>query len=210
MMDVVDQTDTPVALVRVIDDDAKIRMALEDLFQSVGYDVACYESTADFLESDPSDRAGCLILDIRLPGVNGLDFQEQLQRDGWSIPVVLLTGHGDVPMSVRGMKAGAIDFIEKPFRDQDLLDAVARAIEEGLRRAPLADRRENAERRFAKLSRREREVIGRVINGQINKQIAFDLAISEVTVKIHRAGAMRKLGARSLVDLTRLAEALGI
>lgn len=197
-------------MVHIVDDDQGVRSALEDLFASVGYDVASYGSPSEFLTGDQIGRLGCLVLDVRLPGVNGLDFQDQLAREGRTLPVVLVTGHGDVPMSVRGMKAGAIDFIEKPFRDQDLLDAVAVAIAEGRRRAAAGERLEAAQRRFSTLSPREREVIGRVIAGRLNKQIAFELSISEVTVKIHRAAAMKKLGARSLVDLTRLAETLGL
>lgn len=194
-------------LVHVVDDDPGMRASLEDLLESVGYDVASYASAADWLHGEQVEGSACLILDVRLPGVNGLDLQEQLAREGRHVPVVLVTGHGDVPMSVRGMKAGAIDFIEKPFRDQDLLDAVALAIEEGRRRAPRIQRRRDALRRFATLSPRERQVIDLVVEGRLNKQIAHALAISEVTVKIHRSGAMRKLGVRSLVELTRLAEA---
>lgn len=197
-------------LVQIVDDDPGMRAALEDLLASIGYEVESFANTSDLLTSAELERATCLILDVRLPGVNGLDFQERLTRAGHDLPVILVTGHGDVPMSVRGMKAGAIDFIEKPFREQDLLDAVSRAIEEGRRRALLSERRENARERFAALSPREREVIGHVIKGQLNKQIAFDLSLSEVTVKIHRAAAMRKLGVKSLVDLTRLAETLGL
>lgn len=202
------ETRTPV--VHIVDDDHSVRDALEDLFSSVGYDVASYGSTGEFLAGERSDRPSCLVLDVRLPGVNGLEFQEQLAREGSSVPVVLVTGHGDVPMSVRGMKAGAIDFIEKPFRDQDLLDAVAVAIEEGRRRTSALQRLKDAETRFASLSPREREVITLVISGSLNKQTAFQLSISEVTVKIHRAAAMRKLEVRSLVELTRLAETLGL
>lgn len=197
-------------MVHIVDDDPGIRSSVEDLLVSVGYQVRSYASTHELVATNERVTADCLILDVRLPGVNGLDFQEQLAKDGRNLPVILVTGYGDVPMSVRGMKAGAVDFIEKPFRDQDLLDAVARAIDEGRRQAPHIKRREDAKQRFAALSLREREVIERVVNGQLNKQIAFDLSISVVTVKIHRAGAMRKLGVKSLVELTRLAEALGI
>ena len=198
----------PRPLVQIVDDDPGMLAALEALLQSVGYDVASYGSAAELL-GEQVEGPSCLILDVRLPGVNGLDLQEQLAREGRNVPVVLVTGHGDVPMSVRGMKAGAVDFIEKPFRDQDLLDAVALAIEQGRRRAPGIQRRLDAQRRFATLSPRERQVIDLVMEGKLNKQIAHDLAISEVTVKIHRGAAMRKLGARSLVELTRLGEALG-
>ena len=199
----------PRPLVQIVDDDPGMRAALEDLLQSVGYDVASYGSAAELLFGEQVEGPSCLILDVRPPGVNGLDLQEQLAREGRNLPVVLVTGHGDVPMSVRGMKAGAVDFIEKPFRDQDLLDAVALAIEEGRRRAPAIQRRIDAQRRFATLSPRERQVIDLVMQEKLNKQIAHDLAISEVTVKIHRGAAMRKLGARSIMELTRLGEALG-
>ena len=197
-------------LVHVVDDDPGVRNALEDLLASVGYDVASFASASELLAAEQADHAHCLILDVRMPGVNGLDFQEQLARKGRTVPVILVTGHGDVPMSVRGMKAGAIDFIQKPFREQDLLDAVALAVEECRRRAPLIERREDALQRFAGLSPREREVIGHVVKGRLNKQIAHELSISEVTVKLHRSSAMRKLGVRSLVELTRLADSLGI
>ncbi len=196
-------------LVQIVDDDSGMRRALQDLLASVGYEVHSYQNTTELL-ADEKTRPDCLILDVRLPGINGLDFQEQLSREGRTVPIILVTGHGDIPMSVRGMKAGAIDFLEKPFREQDLLDAVALAIEEGRRRAPIIEHREQAKRLFSKLSVREREVIGFVLKGRLNKQIAYDLGISEVTVKIHRASAMKKLGARSLVELTRLAETLGI
>lgn len=207
---VADATGTPRPLVFVVDDDPGMRNALEDLLASVDYQVESYASTSEFREFDKLRRADCLILDVRLPGVNGLEFQEQLALEEDNVPVILITGHGDVPMSVRGMKAGAIDFIEKPFRQQDLLDAVARAVEEGRRRAPLNKRRKVARQRFESLSPRERQVIDLVIRGQLNKQIAYELSISEVTVKIHRGSAMRKLGIRTIVELTRMAEALGI
>jgi FixJ family two-component response regulator len=197
-------------LVHIIDDDVGLRSSLEDLFQSVGYDVASYGNTREFLASRQGTRPGCLILDVRLPGANGLDFQEQLAREGWTVPIILISGFGDVPMSVRGIKGGALDFIEKPFRDQDLLDSVAQAIEEGRRRASANQRNDDARRRFASLTPRERNVIELVVNGQLSKQIAFELSISEVTVKLHRAAAMRKLGAKSLIELTRLAQALGL
>jgi FixJ family two-component response regulator len=200
----------PPPLVHVVDDDAGMRNALKDLLESVGYEVASYGSPAEYLAATQPERPSCMVLDVRLPGVNGLDFQDQLTREGRSLPTVLVSGHGDVPMSVRGIKGGAIDFIEKPFRDQDLLDAVAHAIEEWRRRAPVIERRLDAQRRFASLSPREKDIIERVIAGRINKQIAFDLSISQVTVKIHRAAAMKKLGATSLVELARLADVLGI
>ncbi len=197
-------------LIRIIDDDRGLRSSLEDLLQSVGYVVASYGSTAEFLHGDDVDQPGCLILDVRLPGTNGLDFQDQLVLQGYTLPIILISGFGDVPMSVRGIKGGAIDFIEKPFRDQDLLDAVACAVEEGRQRAALNHRVREAHQRFSSLTSRERDVINLVIEGQLSKQIAFELSISEVTVKSHRATAMKKLGAKSLIELTRLAEAAGL
>ncbi|MGW9229815.1 response regulator transcription factor [Pseudorhizobium sp. NPDC055634] len=196
-------------IVYIIDDDQGLRAALKDLLQSVGYEVDSYGSPAEFLEAHHVDRPACLILDIRLPGVNGLDFQDHLTSQGYTLPIILVSGFGDVPMSVRGIKAGAIDFIEKPFRDQDLLDAVGRALEEGRRRAAIVQRQQDARQRFDALTPRERDVIERVVQGQLSKQIAFSLSISEVTVKIHRAAAMKKLKVRSLIELTRLAEVLG-
>jgi FixJ family two-component response regulator len=197
-------------LIYVVDDDHGVRSSLNDLLTSVGYEVVSYESPRDFLVRQKVDRLSCLVLDVRLQGVNGLDVQEQLRAERPVLPVILVSGHGDVPMTVRGMRAGAIDFLEKPFREQALLDAVALAIEEARRKRPMIERRREAEDRFARLSPREREVIGHVIKGQLSKQIARLLSISEVTVKIHRASAMRKLGVRSLVELTRLAETMGI
>jgi FixJ family two-component response regulator len=195
-------------LVHVLDDDPGLREAFRDLLESVGYEVATYGSTAEFLARDRQNGHGCLLLDVRLPGMSGLDLQEQLARDGIALPVILMTSYGDVPMSVRGMKAGARDFLEKPVRDQDLLDAVADAVEASRRSAPHAERRETAMRNYACLTRREREVMGHVVRGRLNKQIAFALSISEVTVKIHRAGVMRKMQASSIAELGRIAEVL--
>lgn len=200
----------PRPCVHVVDDDQGLRDALRDLLESVGYEVATYASTAEFLERGEGKAPGCLLLDVRLPGMSGLDLQERLVREGVSLPVILMTGFADVPMSVRGMKAGARDFLEKPVREQDLLDAIADALEAGRRAAPLAARRETLARNYARLTPREREVMGHVVRGQLNKQIAFELAISEVTVKIHRGGVMRKMQAQSLAELGRMAEVLGL
>lgn len=197
-------------VIHIIDDDQGFRSSLEDLFASVGYDVASYATTRDFLISGQPHRPGCLILDVRLPGVNGLEFQEQLRREGWTLPIILVSGFGDVPMSVRGMKGGASDFIEKPFRDQDLLDAVVHALEEGRRRFAQNARFLDAQNRFRALTPRERDIIKLVVEGRLSKQIAHELSISEVTVKIHRASAMKKLRASSIVELIRLAEAIGL
>ena len=198
--------ETPI--VHIVDDDNSQRCGLDSLLRSVGLTAKTYGSTQEFLKADRLDGPGCIVLDIRLPGVNGLDFQEELGSLGIRLPVVLMTGHGDIPMSVRAMKAGAIDFLPKPFRDQDMIDAVTAAIT--LNRQQRASETEAVAvtDRYATLSPREREVMALVTAGRMNKQIAADLGLSEVTVKIHRGAAMRKMGARSLVDLVRMADAL--
>jgi FixJ family two-component response regulator len=198
------------ARIHVVDDDTGLRAALTDLLESTGYEVLTYGSTAEFLARDRGCEPGCLILDVRLPGMSGLELQEKLASDGITLPVILITGFGNVPMSVRGMKAGALDFIEKPFRDQAILDAVANAVEVSRRTVPLAPRRAVLEQRHACLSRREREVMGLVIRGQRNKQIAYALSISEGTVKAHRSNLIRKMKARSVAELGRMAEVLGL
>ncbi len=203
-----DATVEPV--VHVIDDDQSVRNALDSLFRSVGLKVRSFGSVQEFLDAGVAGGAGCLVLDVRLPGLSGLDFQAQLATLDISLPVVLMTGHGDIPMSVRGMKAGAVDFLAKPFRDQDMLDAVASAIEK--------DRVQRAERqavtdlasRYASLSQREQQVMALVASGLMNKQVAFELGLSEITVKIHRGAAMRKMKAKSLADLVKMAEALNL
>ncbi|MDB5469863.1 MAG: LuxR family two component transcriptional regulator [Caulobacter sp.] len=200
----------PQAIVHIVDDDASLADSLGSLFRSVGLQSRTYGSTAAFLEADLPDIPGCLVLDVRLPGVSGLDFQGQLVGLGIRLPVVLMTGHGDIPMSVRGMKAGAVDFLPKPFRDQDMLDAVAAGIaRDGQRRAVEGDLN-RVKDLFATLSPRERQVMGLVTAGKLNKQVAGDLNLSEITVKIHRGSAMRKMQARSLADLVRMAETLGL
>lgn len=194
--------------IHVIDDDDSLREALKSLFGSVGLTCQGYASVADFLAGPSSDLAGCLVLDVRMPGMSGLDFQDQLDEFGISLPVVLMSGHGDIPMSVRAMKAGAIDFLVKPFRDQDMLDAVGSAMTRD--RELKAEAASNAElqARYNTLSPRERQVMSLVAAGQLNKQAAFALSLSEVTVKIHRGAAMRKMGARTLPDLVRMQEKL--
>ncbi|WP_129792202.1 response regulator transcription factor [Sphingosinicella sp. CPCC 101087] len=196
-------------LVHVVDDDSSLADALASLFRSVDLEARTYGSAQGFLDAPRPDRPGCLVLDVRLPGLSGLDFQARLAEHGVHLPVVLMTGHGDIPMTVRGMKAGAVDFLAKPFRDQDMLDAVAAAIERDVERREAEGRHADLHARFATLSPRERQVMLMVAAGRLNKQVAGDLALSEITVKIHRGAAMRKMGARTLPDLVRMAEALG-
>jgi FixJ family two-component response regulator len=197
-----------VAVVHIIDDDESMRAVLDSLLRSVGIDARAHASVDDFLTAKKPDAPGCLILDVRMPRINGLDFQAQLSDLGIRLPVILITGHGDVPMSVRGMKAGAVDFLVKPFRGQDLLDAVAAAIarDEARRKADSEERL--LRDKFETLSPREKQVMQLVAVGKMNKQVAGDLGLSEVTVKIHRGAAMRKMNARTLADLVRMAEAL--
>lgn len=192
----------------IIDDDLSMREALADLLTSMRFEVGAFESASAFLNGADIHAPGCILLDVRLPGMSGLDFQTQLERMGSSLPIVFMTGFGDVPMSVKAMKAGAVDFLTKPFKDQDVLDAVAAAIARDEVR-----RREQAQSSAvstlaATLTRREREVMDAVVKGLMNKQIAFDLGISEVTVKLHRGNVMRKMEARSVADLVRKSELL--
>ena len=195
-------------VVHIVDDDELLRRAVDSLCRSVGFQTRTYGSAQEFLDAKPDDLPGCLVLDVRLPGISGLDFQSQLAALGIHLPVILVTGHGDIPMSVRAMKAGAVDFLPKPFRDQDLLDAVTAAVDRDRSRR-LADGDANVLRdRFLTLSPREKQVMMLVTTGKMNKQVAGDLGLSEITVKIHRAAAMRKMGARTLADLVRMADAL--
>jgi len=197
-------------IVFVVDDDESVREALRSLFRSVSLKVETFGSAADFLRSELPDVASCLVLDVRLPGVSGLDFQAELAKANIHIPIIFMTGHGDIPMSVQAMKAGAVDFLTKPFRDQDMLDAVAAAIERDRSRRKDEQRLSDVRARFDGLTEREREVMGLVTAGLMNKQIAGELGLSEITVKIHRGHAMRKMAARSLADLVRMAEVLGV
>lgn len=199
---------TPV--VYVVDDDPSIREALVDLFLSIRTQAQAFESAQDFLDNADLKRPGCILLDVRLPGANGLDFQLHLERLGNQMPIIFMTGHGDIPMTVRAMKAGAVDFLSKPFRDQDILDAVSVAFQKDrdLRQQSAAS---GAVTELAKtLTRREHEVMTAVVQGLMNKQIAFNLGISEITVKLHRGNVMRKMEARSVADLVRKAELLGL
>ena len=197
-------------IVFVVDDDESMRAALTYLFQSMDLHVKVFSKANAFLESKLPDIASCLVLDIRLPDVNGLEFQDVLAKAGIHIPIVFMTGHGDIPMSVKAMKAGAIDFLPKPFRDQDVLDAVMRAFDEDRRRRDEEKVVSQLRHLFQSLTRREREVLTLVISGLMNKQIAYRLKVTEITVKIHRGQVMRKMEARSLADLVRMADMLGI
>ena len=196
------------AVVNIVDDDESLRRAMDSLCRSLGFETRTYGSAQAFLDARREDMSGCLVLDVRLPGVSGLDFQSQLAALGIRLPVILVTGHGDIPMSVRAMKAGAVDFLPKPFRDQDLLDAVTTAVEKDRKRRAVDGDAHLLRDRFLTLSPREQQVMMLVTTGKMNKQVAGDLGLSEITVKIHRAAAMRKMGARTLADLVRMADAL--
>ena len=196
------------ATVHVVDDDDSLRRAMDSLCRMIGLKTQAYCSAQEFLDARREDLPGCLLLDVRLPGISGLDFQSQLTELGILLPVILITGHGDIPMSVRAMKAGAVDFLTKPFRDQDLLDAVVAAIERDRTRRAVDGGAALIRDRFRTLSPRERQVMMLVTTGKMNKQVAGDLELSEVTVKIHRGAAMRKMGAMTLADLVRMADAL--
>jgi FixJ family two-component response regulator len=197
-------------IVFVVEDDPSMRRALANLFESVGLGIEAFGSASEMLQRKLPDVASCLVLDVRLPGLSGLDFQAELAKANIHIPIIFMTGHGDIPMSVRAMKGGAVDFLSKPFRDQDMLDAVVTAIERDQKRREtdkvVADLRTLLET----LTPREREVLTLVSSGLMNKQVAAELGLAEITVKIHRGHIMRKMGARSLADLVRKAETLGI
>jgi FixJ family two-component response regulator len=197
-------------IVYVVDDDASVREALRNLLRSVGLRVEVFGSGSAFLQSRLPDVAGCLILDIRLPRLSGLDFQVELARVGIHIPIIFMTGHGDIPMTVRAMKAGAVDFLTKPFRDQDMLDAVTAAIERDQISRNEARILADLHAHFATLTAREREIMALVTAGLMNKQIAAEIGIAEITVKIHRGHIMRKMAAKSLADLVKMAQALDI
>src|SRR2546423_11265752 len=193
------------SLVFVIDDDASMRRALTNLFESVGLKVEVFGSASEMLQSKLPDVASCLVLDVRLPGLSGLDFQTELPKANIHIPIIFMTGHGDIPMSVRAMKGGAVDFLTKPFRDQDMLDAVVAAIERDRQRREADKIFGNLQTLFEALSPREREVMALVSSGLMNKQIAAELDLAEITVKIHRGHIMKKMGARTVADLVGMA-----
>ena len=194
----------------VIDDDVAVRATLSSLFRSVGLRVELFGSAHEFAQIKMPDVASCLVLDIRLPGVSGLDFQAELAEADIRIPIIFMTGHGDIPMSVKAMKAGAIDFLTKPFRDQDILDAAVRALERDQKRRDSEKAVSELRILFDSLTSREREVMTHVADGLMNKQIAAKLGITEITVKVHRGHLMRKMKARSLIDLLGMADLLGI
>jgi len=198
-------TDTGGPTVLVVEDDESVRRALSNLFQSVGMDVKLFGSASEMLQSKLPATASCLVLDVRLPGLSGLDFQTELAKANINIPIIFMSGHGDIPMTVRAMKGGAVDFLTKPFRDQDLLDAIQLGLSRDRARREnekaLADLRE----RFASLSPREREIVIQVARGRLSKQIAFDIDIAEATVKVHRSRLMHKMKARSRPELSRIA-----
>jgi FixJ family two-component response regulator len=197
-------------IVYVIDDDESMRRALTNLFQSVSLRVEVFGSALELLQRSLPDVASCLVLDIRLPGLSGLDFQTELAKANIRIPIIFMTGHGDIPMTVRAMKAGAVDFLAKPFRHQEMLDAVAMAIERDRKRRKDEKMISNAQALFETLTPRERDVLALVAAGRMNKQIAAEIGIAEITVKIHRGHIMKKMGTRSLADLVRITEMLGL
>jgi FixJ family two-component response regulator len=198
------------SIVFVVDDDASMRRGLANLFQSVGLKVEVFGSASDMLQSKLPDVASCLVLDIRLPGLSGLDFQAELAKANIHMPIIFMTGHGDIPMTVRAMKGGAVDFLTKPFRDQDMLDAVVTAIERDRKRREAGKIVANLQALLATLTSRERQILALVSSGLMNKQIAAEVGLAEITVKIHRGHIMKKMGAKSLVDLVKKAETLGI
>jgi FixJ family two-component response regulator len=198
------------AVVFVIDDDADLRDGLSNLLRSVGLQVRAFGSATDFLESKLPDAPSCLVLDVRLPGLSGLDFQSELIKKNIGVPIVFMSAHGDIPMTVRAMKAGAVEFLPKPFHDQSMLDAVHSALEKDRERRKGIGDTSQLRSSFDSLTSREQEIFAYVASGLMNKQIAAEIEVSEITVKVHRASVMRKMGAKSLADLVRMADALGV
>jgi FixJ family two-component response regulator len=200
----------PQPVVFVIDDDASVRAALSSLIRSVGLRVEVFSSASEFLTARPAEVQSCLILDVRLPGLSGLDFQRELASANNVIPIIFITGHGDIPMSVKAMKAGAVEFLTKPFRDQDLLDAIQVALERARSRHESEQAVSELRAKFESLTPREKEVMAWVTSGLLNKQVAAEIGVTEITVKVHRGNVTRKMGAKSLADLVRMADMLGI
>jgi FixJ family two-component response regulator len=198
------------SIVYIVDDDGQIREALSQLMRVVGLRVECFASASDFLNRTVPDIASCLVLDVRMPGASGLNLQEELAKTGTHIPIIFMTAHGDIPMTVQAMKAGAFEFLTKPIRQQELLDAVHLALEQDRGRRHKDQSLAKLRARYAGLTPREREILGFAAQGLMNKQIAANMGLAEITVKIHRSNATRKLGARSLADLLKMAQALGI
>ena len=198
------------ATVFIVEDDAPMRESLKNLIRSVGLRVEPFASAQEFLQGQRRDVPSCLVLDVRLPGLSGLDLQKRTTEAGLEIPIIFITGHGDIPMSVRAMKAGAVEFLTKPFRDQDLLDAIQQALERSQKARDQRAAIDELRNRFALLTPREREVMARVVAGLLNKQIGAELGTSETTVKIHRHQVMEKMGAGSLPELVRMADRLGV
>lgn len=197
-------------VVFVVDDDASMRGALSNLFRSAGIPVETFETTAEFLRHPKPEGASCLVLDVRLQGSSGLDFQRQLVESNVNVPIIFITGHGDIEMSVKAMKAGAVDFLAKPFREQDLLDAVSAALDADIKRREVEQQLAGLHTHYQSLTPREKEVMTHAAKGLMNKQIAGEMNLSEITVKIHRAHAMKKMHAKSFADLVRMAQALGV
>ena len=204
------QTDDAEPMVFVIDDDEGVRQALRRLFQSVDLKVEAFASAVDFLKQKIPSAPSCLVLDVRLPGISGLDFQSELTRANIDIPIIFITGHGDIPMSVRAMRAGAVEFLPKPFRDQDLLDAVRVGLDRDRARRASEIAISNLRKRYESLTNREQQIIALVASGYLNKQIAAEIGVTEVTVKVHRGNMMKKMGAKSLAELVRMVDALGV
>lgn len=203
-------SETHSPLVLVVDDDDAVRRSLQSLLRSVGFRVEPFASARDLLQSNRAEEGNCLILDVRMPMASGFELQGELARAGIKVPIVFITGHGDIPMTVRAMKAGAIDFLGKPFRDQDLLDAVANAVEADRKRRTDEGVAVSLAELYATLSDREKQVMARATAGLMNKQIAFELGLSEITVKIHRGRVMKKMQASTFAELVRIADALGL